>query len=160
MFNFKDKANNLKYSNIEHNTELGPKPLREVVRIKNLDKLPCKKVIPRILKEFEQQSKNSFPWDNFGKNSIDGQIAGCYTLMNWVGYYSDDFTSIKRNRDRFRASKWDMMHTTNARFCNFLISNDGRLLKKALACYSYLDLSTETYNVSSFLKEYFARDKL
>ncbi len=160
IFDLKNQANNMESFHIEPTTELGPEPFREVVRIKNLDQLPSAKVIPRILNEFEKLSKTIFSWPNIGEDPVGGKIAGCYTLMNWVGYFSDDFTSDKKNKDRFRASKWDMMHTSNARFCDSLVSNDNRLLKKAIACYSYLNLKTKVYTVSEFLKEHSTKDKL
>jgi len=154
ILSLKEKAKNLEPFPIDSDARLGPKPFREQFRIQNPEQLQPAEVIPAILKEFERLSKKLFPWFNLGGDPVTEKISGCYELMNWAGYHADDFTRVRKRRDRFRASKWDMMHATNARFCDFLISNDIRFFKKSLACYSYLDVKTKAYLLSSFLKEY------
>lgn len=154
ILSLKEKAKNLESFPIDSDTKLGPKHFREQFSIQNLEQLQPAEVIPAILDEFERLSKKPFPWFHLGGDPVAEKISGCYELMNWAGYYSDDFTRVKKRTDRFRASKWDMMHATNARFCHFLISNDIRFFRKSLACYSYLDVKTKAYLLSDFLKEY------
>ena len=154
ILSLKEKTKNLEPFPIDSDTELGPKTFREHFPIQNLEQLQPSGVIPAILEEFERLSKQPYQWFPLGGDPVAEKISGCYELMNLAGYYADDFTRVKKGKDRFKASKWDMMHASNARFCNFLISNDVRFLNKASACYSYLDVKTKAYLLFDFVKEY------
>jgi hypothetical protein len=71
-------------------------------------------------------------------------------MLNWVGYYPDDFTKIKKRSDRFIASQHDMMHAMFGRYADYLISGDNRFRKKASASFAYLKLQTTVVSPEEF----------
>lgn len=126
---------------------LGPKPLRDFDRLNALDleKQPESEVI-NLIDELFVSENDKFKWSDVFDDTVHNQIARCYSLMNWVGYFADDFNSTKKKKDRFRASNNDLMHARNAAGCTILISNDGDFLKKTKACYVHLNIPTEVTN--------------
>jgi hypothetical protein len=134
---------------------LGPRPFREHPPIKNLNisKLPSSEVVFAIENVFNQETSPT-NWINNFYNSIENKISRAYTLMNWAGYYPDDFDKIKKNNDRFRASNNDMQHATFASNTTFLISNDNAFCKKAIASYEYAGVDTIVCSSETFLEKY------
>lgn len=61
--------------------------------IKPRDVIPC---IMDVLALETQSGEITPPLDG----NIQSRIVHCYNLMNWAGYYPDDFTSQKKQRDR------------------------------------------------------------
>lgn len=134
---------------LEGQQELGPKPLRDLEKLKalQLENLPEELVINTIDRLFASENSN-FNWSDYFDATVHNQIARCYSLMNWAGYYADDFTSTKKKKDRFRASNNDLMHVSNAAGATLLISKDIAFLKKAKACYVHLGVNTEVVNAN------------
>jgi len=142
---------------IESQQKLGPKPFRDWDQSSqmNIESLSSDEVIPKIDDAYTRLNSD-FCWsDHFGV-SIQGQISRCYSLMNWAGYYADDFDKVKKGKDRFNASNNDMMHAQMASNCHFLISNDHAFLMKVKACYEYLKVPTIACGVTEFTKKYCA----
>jgi hypothetical protein len=133
--------------------ELGPKPVRNLEKLKvlQLHSLPDELVISKIDEIFTREN-SGFHWLDYFDDTIPNQIARCYSLMNWVGYYADDFTRTKKNKDRFRASNNDLMHVRNAVVANLLISKDFAFIKKAKACYAHLGVNTVVINANELSK--------
>lgn len=136
------------------NLPLGTKPFREYSPIKelNISELPSSEVvfaIENILNDntFKDLTNNSY-------NSKESKISRAYSLMNWAGYYPDDFEKIKKNQDRFRASNNDMQHVAIASNTDFLISNDYAFRMKAIASYKYAEVNTIVCSSENFIEEY------
>lgn len=129
--------------------ELGPKPLRDLEKLKelHLESLPEGLVINAIDELFSSEN-GGFNWSDYFDDTVHNQIARCYSLMNWAGYYADDFTSTKKKKDRFRASNNDLMHVRNAAGTTLLVSKDVAFIKKARACYAHLGVNTVVVNAN------------
>lgn len=138
---------------------LGPKPFREYEPIKslNISELPSCEVVLAIEKICNKN--NEFNWRDSFEDSIENGISMAYTLMNWAGYYPDDFDKIKKNTDRFRASNNDMQHAILASNTSFLISNDYAFCMKAIASYEYSGVNTIVCSVETFLEKYYELEK-
>lgn len=95
---------NMQGLDIPDDQELGPRPFRELDQIKEVEELPAEKVIPSI-EEFFRKENPDFHWSNYFNDTPENHIAVCYSLLNWAGYWADDFTSMKKGKDRFNASK-------------------------------------------------------
>lgn len=140
---------------IPEEQKLGPKPMRELKDIKaiDFDSLPILEVMPTIDNLFTQANPN-YRWENFFSDNHIDQISRCYFLMNWVGYFADDFDKVKKRKDRFRASHNDTMHVINASPADYLISNDKLFLQKAKACYAYLNLGVTVCDPHNFIRQH------
>jgi len=140
---------------IEGQQKLGPKPFRDWDKISqlNIESLPSGDVIPKIDDAFASLNSN-FCWSDYFGESVQDQISRCYTLMNWAGYFADDFDKVKKGKDRFNASNNDMMHAQMAENCHFLISNDNAFRMKVKACYEHLQLSTIVCDSTEFANKY------
>jgi hypothetical protein len=150
--------NSNKLTRFDH-LALGTRPFREYPPIKNLNisELPSTEVVFEIENVFNKEDTTTTWIDNFN-DSIESKISRAYTLMNWAGYYPDDFDKIKKNHDRFRASNNDMQHATIASNVNlhttFLISNDYAFRMKAIASYEYAGVHTIVCSSETFLEKY------
>ncbi|MDO9207225.1 MAG: hypothetical protein Q7T91_03125 [Sulfuricurvum sp.] len=136
------------------NQPLGPKPFREYTPIKrlNISELPSSIVVSAI--ESVYNHDNTFNWRASFDDSIENRITMAYSLMNWAGYYPDDFDKIKKNHDRYRASNNDMQHAAIASRTTFLISNDNAFCMKAIASYEYAGVDTIVCSLYDFLEKY------
>ncbi len=137
------------------NQPLGPKPFREYEPIKNLkiSSLPSSNVVSAIENVLNQE--NTAPKSiNYFDDITENQISKAYSLMNWAGYYPDDFNKIKKHTDRFRASNNDMLHATAACRANFLISDDYAFRMKVIASYEYAKSHTTVCSAKDFLEEH------
>ena len=122
--------------------------LKEVKALK-LHELDTHAVLPAIAHVF--RAREEAPgFDLRGLRSREG-IAICYTLMNWAGYFADDFRNTKKGRDRFKASDNDLSHAQQAICADFLISSDKAFVAKAKACYSFLEIPTAVMTQDEFL---------
>lgn len=137
------------------NLPIGPKPFREYKPIKNLklSALASSEVVLAI-EHVLNQNNTSFNWKNSFENSLENRITTAYSLMNWVGYYPDNFDKLKKNNDRFRASNNDMQHAVLASRTTFLISNDSAFRMKAIASYEYAGADTIVCSAQNFLEKY------
>ncbi|ENF7815084.1 hypothetical protein ABR157_005487 [Enterobacter soli] len=137
--------------------QLGPTPFRQLPQIKALDILNAdvKDVVNLIESAFITENSN-FNLNDYFDKTPQSATARAYTLMNWAGYYSDDFTTVTQKKDRFRSSNNDMQHVIAAIGANFLISDDARFCKKAQACYAYIGISTIVCSTKYFI-EHFCR---
>lgn len=146
--------NSNKLTRFDH-LPLGTRPFREYPPIKNLNisELPSTEVVFEIENVFNKEDTTTTWTDNFN-DSIESKISRAYTLMNWAGYYPDDFDKIKKNHDRFRASNNDMQHATIASNTTFLISNDYAFRMKAIASYEYAGVHTIVCSSETFLEKY------
>ncbi|MCF6282077.1 MAG: hypothetical protein L3J28_07680 [Candidatus Polarisedimenticolaceae bacterium] len=138
---------------VPEDQQLGPAPLKELDRLQELDieNKPPNDVVP-LLDELFSVENPDYSWSDYFDNTVHNQIARCYSLMNWAGYYSDDFTRTTNRGDRFRASNNDLMHVRNAAGATFLVSNDGAFIKKAEACYSHLKVPTVVCNGAQLIE--------
>lgn len=134
---------------------LGTKPFREYLSIKNLkiNDLDSSKVVLAIEDILNRENESSKTWIESLNNTLEGKISIAYTLMNWAGYYPDDFDKNKKNRDRFLASTNDMLHATIAARSCYLISNDNAFSKKAIAAYKYAGSKTIICSSKDFIEE-------
>jgi len=139
----KEQAMNMEAINIAEDEELGPRSFRALLNEKgmNMADLPSHRVINIIEDLMYQESGYRFPHRD--QEDVSSKISVSYTLMNWAGYYPDDFTKIKKGKDRFKASNYDKEHVLAAHECDFLVSSDFRFSKKALACYDYIGSKTK-----------------
>lgn len=135
--------------------QLGPAPLRTIFnqRVPNLLDVAAREVVPTIETLFNE-AQGGTQWKRHAGEGILGAITCCYILMNWAGYYPDDFTSTKKGRDRMHASHNDLTHAINAAGAHYLVSMDTAFLKKAEACYAHLGFKTKVMNPTSFLGEW------
>jgi len=129
--------------------ELGPKPLRDLEQLKTLQlESLSEELVINTIDELFASENNGFNWSDYFDDTVHNQIARCYSLMNWAGYFADDFTRTKKKKDRFRASNNDLMHVRNAAGVTLLISKDLAFLKKAKACYAHLGVNTIVVNAN------------
>jgi len=147
----------IKPLSIESHQKLGPKPFRDwdEIRQLNIESLSSGDVIPKIDDVFIGLNPD-YRWSDYFSSSVHDQISRCYTLMNWAGYFADDFDSSKKGNDRFNASNNDMMHAQMASNCHFLISNDNAFRMKVKACYEHLNILTVVCSASEFIDKYCA----
>jgi hypothetical protein len=138
------------------NLPLGPKPFREYRPIKDLkiSGLASSEVVLAIENVFNKENPTS-SWRNNSNDTLENKIAIAYSLMNWAGYYPDDFDKIKKGKDRFRASNNDMQHAVMASKITFLISNDYLFRMKTIASYEYAGSPTIVCSAQSFLEEHY-----
>jgi hypothetical protein len=133
--------------------QLGPEKFRYWLksRGRNVDTLASNQVLPEIEALYMADTGKNFDWaSRIVENSIENRITLCYHMLNWAGYYADDFTKIKKRSDRFIASQHDMMHATFGCYANYLISRDTRFRKKASASFAYLKLPTTIASPEEF----------
>lgn len=146
------KASVLEPITINSDQKLGPQSFRDMPEIKSLDlhNVGFKEVVAIIEATFKVENSN-FNLNDYFDNTIQADVSRAYALMNWAGYYSDDFTKLKKGKDRFNASMNDMQHVASALGVDFLISNDVNFIKKAKACFAYVDSSTVVCEPSYFV---------
>jgi len=146
----KAQSNALQALKVESTQELGPKPFRDNTAVKALEiyNLPAYQVVSAIESTFKN---GSFNWEDYFENTPQNAVAKAFCLMNWAGYYPDDFDKVKKRGDRFNASNNDMQHVVSALGVNFLLSNDIAFLKKAEACYAYINENTAVCSPKQFL---------
>lgn len=132
---------------------IGQRPLSDFEQLKSLkieNREPIE-VIPLLDNLFHNENSD-YKWTDFFENSIQNKIAKCYSLMNWAGYYPDDYLKISKKGDRFRASNNDLLHVINATGSTYLVSKDKAFLKKADACYKHLRIPTIVCESEQVLK--------
>lgn len=134
---------------------LGPKLFRDSSEIRNLkvETIPVERVVDAIEDVFKKVNED-FDSSAYMEKIHQNRIGYSYDLMNWAGYYPDDFSKIKKGKDRFNASRNDMMHAMTASGLSFLISRDEPFLKKALACYHYVDSETIVCSPTELINNY------
>ena len=137
----REKANESNPLDIPEDKPLGPDIFRGWLKKQGIsfDEIEPREVIPTIVNALVSENKSS-PLLQLPDGGIQSLITQCYHLMNWAGYHSDDFTSQKKGKDRFRASSNDSSHACEAIACNFIISSDDKFIKKIQACYAFLEL--------------------
>lgn len=132
---------------------LGPVKFRDWLKSRglNVDTLESNQVLPEIESLYMADTGKNFDWTSrLIEDSIDNRISLCYHMLNWAGYYADDFTKIKKRSDRFIASQHDMMHAMFGCCADYLISRDTRFRKKASASFAYLKLTTTVASPEEF----------
>ncbi len=155
MDELKLKSSSLQAPEISSEQQLGPKPFREIPEIKALEvqSLDTKQVVHAIEATFKLEN-SSFNLADYIEDTPQTAVTRAYSLMNWAGYYADDFTKTKKGKDRFNASNNDMLHAVSALGANFLLSNDFNFLKKAKACFAYVDCETIVCSPQEFIEDY------
>lgn len=145
------KIDHMPLLDIPEYQELGPKPFRasEQVHTLNVMGLSPDRVVKSIEAIFSIEN-SAFDWGEYFDGKA-GNIAKAYSLMNWAGYYPDDFD---KKHDRFRASNNDMQHAIKASICHFLISSDVAFRMKAIASYHYAGVETIVTSPEDFLMKY------
>lgn len=151
----RSSASSLQAPTMPEEQQLGPHPFRDIPASKALEiqNIDPDEVVHAIEAIFTLENKD-FKFDDYMQNTTQNAIARAYSLMNWAGYYADDFTKIKKGKDRFNASNNDMQHTTSAAGVNFLISSDVNFLKKVQACYAYVNCQTIACTPKDFIETY------
>ena len=151
----KEKYKALKTLRIKASEALGPKEYRKTPIIKALDieNLPTSEVVKAIESTFQIENSN-FNWNINFEDTPQNLISRAYSLMNWAGYFADDFDKVSKHGDRFNASNNDMQHVVSALDVNFLISNDVNFVKKAEACYAYANKNVQVCTSKEFLRTY------
>lgn len=149
------KSSSLQAPKIGSEQQLGPQPFREMPGIKALEvqSLSAKEVVHAIEATFKLEN-SSFNFADYIENTPQTGVARAYSLMNWAGYYADDFTKNKKGKDRFNASNNDMQHAVSALGAGFLISNDTKFLKKAQVCFAYVNCQTIVCSSQEFIENY------
>jgi hypothetical protein len=155
MTSLRAQCNEMKTINIEGDQPLGPRPFREWGKLRELGvlDLPSNEVISKIDALFQAENSD-YKWTDYFKNNPQNNIARAYSLMNWAGYYADDFNKVKKGKDRFNASNNDMLHATMAYGFHFLISKDAAFCMKARACYEYIGANAVVINPHDFVVNY------
>lgn len=135
----KHQAQKMPALNIPENEELGPIVFRQWLQKNGIEmsQVPEGEVINTIHSLFLNANGHAIDQD-FCDGDILSMIAKSYTLMNWAGYYPDDFTKQKKGKDRFKASQYDLNHVAYAAVCTYLVSSDKNFSRKAAACYAYI----------------------
>lgn len=135
--------------------QLGPTPFRQLPQVKALDiqSADIKDVVNLIESVFENEN-GSFNLNDYFDKTPQSDTARAYWLMNWAGYYSDDFTKVTKKKDRFKSSHNDMQHAVAAIGANFLISDDAMFCRKVQACYAYIGVSTIVCSTKYFIENY------
>ncbi|MFB1115070.1 hypothetical protein RF240_04760 [Dickeya dadantii] len=137
------------------NQQLGPLPFRQLPQIKTLDILNADvKDVVNLIETAFQTENSTFNLNDYFEKTPQSDSARAYCLMNWAGYYSDDFTKVTEKKDRFKSSHNDMQHVVAAIGANFLISDDARFCRKAQACYAYIGISTTACSTKYFIENY------
>ena len=151
----KEKSLGLEAPKFESSQPVGPKPFREIPKIKSLDiqKLPVNEVVVSIESAFKIEN-STFNWNDYFEDTPQNSVARAYSLMNWAGYFADDFDKVTKRGDRFNASNNDMQHTISALGVDFLISNDNAFLKKSEACYAYTNQKIKVCTPKHFLESH------
>jgi len=145
------KASASNYQVEKNVRDFGPNPFRDMLAQNGIEisKLPIENVINIILTMLEREYK--YIWTDHLENTPQNCVSMSYTLMNWAGYYADDFTKIKNKSDRFNASSNDMQHAMSAIGINVLLSNDNRFLIITKACFSYIKQDSIVCTPKEFL---------
>lgn len=88
----------------------GPKIFREYKQIKslNISKLPSSEVVSSI--ERICNKNNEFNWRDSFEDLIENRISMAYSLMNWAGYYPDDFDKIKKNTECYSSFLYQFLN--------------------------------------------------
>ena len=151
----RDKTLSLHAPDIASDQQLGPQPFRDMPEVKALEvkTLNAENVVSAIEATFNVENSN-FSLADYFEDTPQAAVARAYSLMNWAGYYADDFTKTKKGKDRFNASNNDMQHVVSALGVNFLISNDKNFVKKAKACFAYVDCLTVVCEPEEFIDKY------
>ena len=150
------KSQSLETLSVPDSQELGPMPFRKCSEIQKLNimQLPSNEVVHSIEKVFNYEN-NKFDWRDYFEDTPENRISRAYSLMNWAGYYADDFNKVKKRKDRFRASNNDMQHAMMGFGATFLISNDNAFRMKAMACYEYVGAKTIVCSLQVFLQNHY-----
>lgn len=137
------------------NINFGTKAYREhELTRKVMDSIPSPNELVIELKK-RWKEENSFSNLNaIIKCPEESKIVYAYTQLNWLGYFADDFTKVKKNTDRFNASQNDMKHASYASKATFLISNDEKFREKTIVCYMFADVKTIVCSVETYLEKY------
>jgi hypothetical protein len=152
---FRERIENLKALEINNEQALGPKPFRETIGVKslNIENVEINHVVDVIERIFKQENCD-FSLEQYFDSTVQSEVVRAYSLMNWAGYHADDFTKNRKSKDRFNASNRDMQHVSSALGADFLISNDNKFRKKAMACFAYVGCKTMVCNSKDFIEKY------
>ncbi len=144
------------FSNVE-NLPLGIKAYREHELTREfMSSNPSRSEIVVELKNRWKKENHITGISSLNNNLIESKIFYAYTQLNWVGYYSDDLTKVRKGKskfnDRFNASQNDMKHTSNAYVADYFISDDKKLREKTILCYKFANIKTVVCSSKEFLK--------
>lgn len=83
------------------------------------------------------------------KSRADLQFVSAYLLLDMFGYQSDGLP--KKNND-FLNIQHDGMHAFLGAYCDIVVSEDEKFVKKCRALYSYFNISTQVYSTEEFIE--------
>jgi hypothetical protein len=152
MDELRAKTSSLQALDIASDQQLGPQQFRDMPEIKALEvkTLEVENVVSAIEATFKVEN-SSFNLADYFEDTPQTDVGRAYSLMNWAGYYADDFTKAKKGKDRFNASNNDMQHAVSALDVDFLVSDDKNFVLKAKACYTYVNCLTVVCEPKEFL---------
>lgn len=78
------------------------------------------------------------------------RIIAAYTLLDWIGYKSD---KLPKASNAMNSVNTDARHTYYAAFCDYFITQDGRMADKAQALYSEYRVSTKVISPAEVIAE-------
>lgn len=116
-----------------------------------------KEVIPNISEHLKtlgiNKSFEDFVLSGFGdRDDVDTfqRIIAAYTLLDWIGYKSD---KLPKASNAMNSVNTDARHTYYAAFCDYFITQDGRMADKAQALYSEYRVSTKVISPAEVIAE-------
>lgn len=150
----KERALDIDPTSLPIDESEGPRAFRAWLEGQGLDmnKVQPERIVESINELFIDINGKPIEQVEFYDGSILSNVARAYSLMNWAGYHPDDFTRTKKGKDRYRAAQYDMTHVAHAIACNYLVSNDPRMCKKAIACYSYMGSKAKVVSPAELLE--------
>lgn len=81
-------------------------------------------------------------------HKLHNDFISAYVLLDMLGYQADKLE--KSNNDFFNIQH-DAVHSYLGSYCDIVVSEDERFLKKTKVVYSYFGIPTEVLNVTEFL---------
>ncbi len=129
---------------------------REELRLnpKNLNNLEAPKIVEQVWQVISKDeniiksgvSINQYfgldspnPLHPYRESFLSEKVGSIYIHLNMAGYFPDKGL---HDKDRFASSFSDMQHVSLATHCDYLLSSDTRLIKKAEAAYEYTGAKT------------------
>lgn len=135
----------------------GPSHLEQLgqqfINPEKLKELPSDVVVKTLFEDigFSEDMITHLIDTNPNADPCNLKLSLAFFLMNIVGYRADDFRAVNSKRDGFRASQHDHHHLCNARYAQFLVTEDTKFRVKAEAIYAWAGVSTHVVSIEEFL---------
>jgi hypothetical protein len=149
----KSSIDKLKVIEIPLHIEPDPRFFREIPMIKKLqvERLHYSEAVKEIELVFCNTQGGSCFLSAFSKTE-KGAVSKAYSLLNWAGYYADDFQKTNKvHGDRLNASINDLCHVVASINSDIILTEDKGLLRKAPACYAHIKKNVSALSIKDFL---------